>query len=163
MAQSYKTILRFFCPVCRLVLLLLLFFPATAAQQKQPVKAAATFQVLKHQTYRFSIPSEQAAETTWKFIHNRYGSGKLPAGFTSQTQQQNILNFYFDTKNQYLFNRNLMLRQRLFLTSDGRHEILQLLLPAAGNAASEIVFKVNKKPDKGKAFTNHPFLKLVRQ
>ena len=160
MPQSYKTILRFVYACSRLALLTGLLLVLTSGRQAQPPKAPAALQLLKHQAYHFSVPVGQT-EAIWKFITNRYGA-RLPAPYTAQPAEQNVIDLYFDTKHYNLLRQNLVLRQRLTISPEGRHEFVQLLLPTGKTTQAEVIFKTNKKPDKGRNFTTHSLLKLIR-
>src|SRR5690606_5276112 len=53
---------------------------------------------------------------------------------------------------------------RIIFSREDRKERIQLIFPPSGSAETGriIVFRHNRKPDKGTGFTTHPLLKLLR-
>ena len=165
MAQSYKTNQRLPFPVfSHLSWFLLLFFSVFHAAQGQQTapKDSRGAEFFPYLAYRFTVPESQA-DAVWEYLRQSFGPEKESAGET-EIEEEQLTDLYFDTPQQELLRRNLALRQRFFISADGRKEHLQLLLPPPPDSAmgKEVRFRHNKKPDKGAAFTTHPVLKLLR-
>jgi hypothetical protein len=165
MPQSYKTNRRisgapgrcYWFTAC----LLLFTLSAYNSQAAKPKKALPGYQVFTSYEYRFALPPEKA-EAIWENLLHRYSAPNLPSGFTSSMKEQNIIDLYFDDEKQTLLQQELMVRQRLLISGEGRKERLQFLVPEAEKTMQTYIFRQNRKPDKGANFTDHPLLKLVR-
>jgi hypothetical protein len=128
-------------------------------------KDARKAEIFPHYQYRFAVPETQA-DTLWKYLQQNFAPLKDPQNpKNTGIEEEQLTDLYFDTPDKKLLNRNLALRQRLFISAEGRKQHLQLLIPARPGAVLEYqaIFKHNKRPDKGKAFTSHPLLKLLRK
>ena len=169
MAQRYKTIRCATFPVWgwfKLALVWGVLFPVAGAQQPKKLKKIDTrqAQIFPHYEYRFAVPKEQA-DAVWEYLQENYAPIKNPQNPTATgIEEEQLTDLYFDTPDKKLLKQNLALRQRLFISVEGRKRHLQLLMPPRSGfgAGREADFKQNKRPDKGKSFTSHPLLKLLR-
>lgn len=131
------------------------------AAQAAPQKSQDRFQVFTQYEYRFPVPEEKA-DQIWEQITRRYAGSGLRQGFTANITEQHIIDLYFDDEKHSFLEKNLALRQRLYISGDGRKATVQFLVSKGNNHSEVYIFKENRKPDKGAAFTTHPLLKLVR-
>lgn len=170
MAQSYKTIRCATFPVWgwfTLALVWGILFPAAGAQQPKKPKKIDTRQaeIFPHYEYRFAVPKDQA-DAVWEFLLQNFAppEDQHYPKFTGIEEEQ-LTDLYFDSPDKKLLKQNLALRQRLYISSEGIKQRFQLLLPPRSGSAFgyEVAFRRNKRPDKGKAFTSHPLLKLLRK
>lgn len=167
MAQSYETNQRLPFLVCCAalgLLLLLLWLPVRIGLAQPPApQDSRGAQFFPYLEYRFTVPEAQA-DAVWEYLLAHFGPKAKPRAAETQIVEEQLTDLYFDTPQQELRRRNLALRQRLFISAEGRKQHLQLLLPPPPHSAlgKEVRFRQNKRPDKGKAFTNHPVLKLLR-
>lgn len=163
MPQSYKTNRRlFFLQGCRLFLLFTLASLPVKSQagQKPGKQDGRRAEFFPHYEYRFTVPVEQT-DAVWKYILTALTPEENP---DQALEDENLTDLYFDTPTKTLRDHNLALRQRLFISGEGRKDYLQLLIPNQADSlfGYEVRFKHNKRPDKGGAFTSHPVLKLLR-
>jgi hypothetical protein len=163
MLQSYKTIKRAaLSEIIRKQLLGLgLFcFMTVAAFGLQISGSKRGTQFFAHFSYRFLVPENQT-ETIRNYFREHYA---LSSKASAARKEEVLTEFYFDDEKQTLLKQHVVLRHRINLSGEGRKERIGLVLPPTANAATgkEVVFRHNRKPDKGAGFTTHPLLKLLR-
>ena len=166
MAQSYKTIRCAIFSVWGWLLLVLGFgalFTEASAQKPGKIDTRKA-EIFPHYEYRFAVPKNQA-DAVWEFLQQNFAPPKdqqYPR--STGIEEEQLTDLYFDTPDKKLLKQNLALRQRLYISAEGIKTRLQLLTPAQSGSAFgyEANFRRNKQPDKGKAFTSHPLLKLLR-
>ncbi|MBK0404297.1 hypothetical protein I5M27_14970 [Adhaeribacter sp. BT258] len=160
MLQSYKTIKRAALSQIirkRILVAGLLLFMAMAALGLQVTGSKRGTQFFVHFTYRFLVPEKQT-KTLWRFLEKNYATALPP-------EEDTVTDFYFDDDKQTLLRQNMMLRRRLIISREGRKDRTECIFPGNGPAPNGqlVVFRHNRKPDKGTGFTTHPLLKLIRK
>ncbi|MFC5270714.1 hypothetical protein [Adhaeribacter terreus] len=160
MLQSYKTIKRAALSASfrkQLLVISLVFFASVAALGLQTTGSKRGTQFFSHFSYRFLVPEAQT-KMLWLILERKYAAALPP-------EEDTVTDFYFDDEKQTLQRRDMLLRHRLIISREGQKERIELLLPGKDKAQTgkQIVFRHNRKPDKGTGFTTHPLLKLIRK
>ncbi|HSI91390.1 MAG TPA: hypothetical protein VK927_09765 [Adhaeribacter sp.] len=157
MVQSYKTISRFLPGLFSGLALLSVLISMSALAQTKPVNRRG-FQQFTAYSYRFALPEAQAGEV-WKYLQQQ--SPHKPGG---RPDEDNLIDLYFDSGGQQLLKQGVILRERLFISGAGRKQVVQLIIPAPQQPGQtyQLEFRPNRKPDKGRGFTTHSLLKLIR-
>jgi hypothetical protein len=154
MFQSYKTNR---CWPASLVWLFLLTALQPLLLAAKPT-ARREWQQFLHYEQTFLVPEVQK-DPLWEYVLQRYSinTGKISSEHSEfQSSYQ-----YFDNTTHSLKDKQLVLFQQTLFAVEGQQQQVELWQKRNTDWLIT-VFKDNKKPDKGKKFTNHPLLKLLR-